>query len=98
VNERLRAIAPFLRFESKPYLVTARVDDDPDYRSDHHQYWLLDGFTQSRSYPYSDANPEGIRYFRNPVKAVSRCLQRGCLALRERPNGSRAAHLAEGVP
>lgn len=70
VNERLRAIAPFLRFESKPYLVTARVDDDPDYRSGHHQYWLLDGFTQSRSYPYSDANPEGIRYFRNPVKAV----------------------------
>ena len=70
VNERLTAIAPFLRFESKPYLVTARVDDDPDYRSEHHQYWMLDGFTQSRSYPYSDANPEGIRYFRNPVKAV----------------------------
>ena len=70
VNERLTALAPFLRFESKPYLVTARVDNVPGYRSDHHQYWLLDGFTVSRSYPYSDPNPGGIRYFRNPVKAV----------------------------
>ncbi|MFS6825836.1 UPF0182 family protein [Cyanobium sp. ATX-6F1] len=31
---------------------------------------MLDGFTNSRSYPYSDANAKGIRYFRNPVKAV----------------------------
>jgi uncharacterized membrane protein (UPF0182 family) len=31
---------------------------------------LLDGFTVSRSYPYAEANPSGIRYFRNPVKAV----------------------------
>ena len=70
VNERLRALAPFLRFESQPYLVTARVNGVPGFADDHHQYWLLDGFTVSRSYPYSDANPSGIRYFRNPVKAV----------------------------
>ena len=31
---------------------------------------MLDGFTTSRSYPYSEANANGIRYFRNPVKAV----------------------------
>lgn len=70
VNERLTALAPFLRFESQPYLVTARVPDSPGYDSRQHQYWLLDGFTTSRSYPYSDPNPGGIRYFRNPVKAV----------------------------
>ena len=70
VNERLRALAPFLRFESQPYLVTARVDDTPGYEPRQHQYWMLDGFTASRSYPYSDANPTGLRYFRNPVKAV----------------------------
>ena len=70
VNERLTALAPFLRFESKPYLVTARVNNVPGFQNDHHQYWLLDGFTVSRSYPYSDPNPSGIRYFRNPVKAV----------------------------
>jgi len=70
VNERMRALAPFLRFESQPYLVTARVANTPGYEADQHQYWLLDGFTTSDSYPYSEANPGGIRYFRNPVKAV----------------------------
>ena len=70
VNQRLRALAPFLAFESQPYLVTARVEGAPGYRSEQHQYWMLDGFTTSRSYPYSDPNPDGIRYFRNPVKVV----------------------------
>jgi len=70
VNERLAALAPFLRFESQPYLVTARVENHDDYDPEQHQYWLLEGFTTSGSYPYSDANPSGIRYFRNPVKAV----------------------------
>lgn len=70
VNQRLEALAPFLDFESEPYLVTARVGNAPGYRPEQHQYWLLDGFTTSRSYPYSDPNPSGLRYFRNPVKAV----------------------------
>jgi uncharacterized protein len=70
VNDRLSALAPFLRFESQPYLVTARVPNGDGYQDRHHQYWLLDGFTVSRSYPYAEANPNGIRYFRNPVKAV----------------------------
>jgi len=70
VNQRLEALAPFLNFESEPYLVTARLGAAPGYRPEQHQYWLLDGFTNSRSYPYSDPNPKGIRYFRNPVKAV----------------------------
>jgi uncharacterized membrane protein (UPF0182 family) len=70
VNQRLETLAPFLHFESEPYLVTARVGAHEGYREDQHQYWMLDGFTNSRSYPYSDPNPQGIRYFRNPVKAV----------------------------
>ncbi len=70
VNQRLQALAPFLSFESQPYLVTVRVPDGKGFRSQQHQYWLLDGFTTSRSYPYSDPNPQGLRYFRNPVKAV----------------------------
>jgi hypothetical protein len=70
VNKRLQALAPFLAFESQPYLVTARVEGSSGYRPEQHQYWMLDGFTTSRSYPYSDPNPQGIRYFRNPVKAV----------------------------
>ena len=70
VNQRLKALAPFLHFESEPYLVTARVGQARGYRPEQHQYWMLDGFTTSRSYPYSDPNPAGLRYFRNPVKAV----------------------------
>ncbi|KEF42689.1 MAG: hypothetical protein ER33_03890 [Cyanobium sp. CACIAM 14] len=70
VNQRLSALAPFLRFESQPYLVTARVSGGRGYRNDQYQYWLLDGYTTSRSYPYSDPNPSGLRYFRNPVKVV----------------------------
>ncbi len=70
VNQRLQTLAPFLSFESEPYLVTARIGAVAGYRSEQHQYWLLDGFTKSRSYPYSDPNPAGLRYFRNPVKAV----------------------------
>ncbi|MEI8249533.1 MAG: UPF0182 family protein [Synechococcus sp. ELA057] len=70
VNQRLEALAPFLRFESEPYLVTVRVPHAHGYRAQQHQYWMLDGFTKSRSYPYSDPNPAGLRYFRNPVKAV----------------------------
>jgi uncharacterized membrane protein (UPF0182 family) len=70
VNKRLQALAPFLSFESQPYLVTARVEGGKGFRSEQHQYWMLDGFTTSRSYPYSDPNPQGLRYFRNPVKAL----------------------------
>ncbi|NDC35951.1 MAG: UPF0182 family protein, partial [Synechococcaceae bacterium WB9_2_112] len=70
VNQRLARLLPFLRFESQPYLVTVRISNNPSYASDQHQYWMLDGFTTSTSYPYSDANKAGIRYFRNPVKAV----------------------------
>ncbi|MEB3235940.1 MAG: UPF0182 family protein [Cyanobacteriota bacterium] len=70
VNQRLASLLPFLRFESQPYLVTVQIRDNPAYSPQQHQYWMLDGFTTSRSYPYSEANPAGIRYFRNPVKAV----------------------------
>ena len=70
VNQRLAALMPFLRFESQPYLVTARVNSGSGFDAKQHQYWMLDGFTTSGSYPYSDANKAGIRYFRNPVKAL----------------------------
>ena len=70
VNQRLKALVPFLDFESQPYLVTAKVDQGDGYRRSQYQYWFLDGFTSSRSYPYSEPSSSGIRYLRNPVKAV----------------------------
>ena len=73
VRERLRSVAPFVRFPSDPYLVSVRLErSSGPFRREQHQYWIVDGFTTSRSYPYSAAvpgNPD-IRYLRNSVKAV----------------------------
>ena len=70
VNQLLKALVPFVDFENQPYLVTAKVEARDGYRRGQYQYWFLDGFTSSRSYPYSDQSSSGIRYLRNPVKAV----------------------------
>lgn len=70
VNQQLKALVPFLDFESQPFLVTAKVEPGDGYRRGQYQYWFVDGFTSSRSYPYSDSSSSGIRYLRNPVKAV----------------------------
>ena len=82
INQRLKAIAPFLRYDSDPYLVAANTrleqtdqstsatpsvksGDDPSYL-----YWIIDAYTTSDLYPYSDVGKEGINYIRNSVKVV----------------------------
>ncbi len=73
VRERLRHLLPFVRFDAEPYLVSVNLSSDgAGLRRGHHQYWIVDGFTTSRSYPYSAPVPgePDIRYLRNSVKAV----------------------------
>ena len=73
VRERLRRLVPFVSFEAEPYLVSVRLDQATGpFRPGQHQFWIVDGFTVSRSYPYSEAIPDrpDIRYLRNAVKAV----------------------------
>ncbi|QEY33390.1 UPF0182 family protein [Synechococcus sp. RSCCF101] len=72
VRARLRAMAPFIRFDAEPYLISVSVPGDPFFSAEQHQYWVVDGFTTSRSYPYSAPVPSDpdIRYLRNAVKAV----------------------------
>lgn len=70
IQARLKAIAPFLRFENAPYLVTASLTPGSGFKEGVHQFWFVDGFTTSRSYPYSETNSQGLRYLRNPVKAL----------------------------
>ncbi|CAK6693712.1 UPF0182 family protein [Synechococcus sp. CCY9201] len=72
VRERLRTLAPFLRFENEPYLVSVQLRQDGHFPRAQHQYWIVDAFTTSRTYPYSAAVPgdPDIRYLRNSVKAV----------------------------
>jgi len=66
VPDRLRQIAPFLSYDSDPYIVVV----------DGKLYWILDGFTTTDHYPYSRVSPDetgpilGINYGRNAVKVV----------------------------
>jgi uncharacterized protein len=64
VQARVSALAPFLTYDSDPYIV---VGDDGKLS------WIMDAFTTSESYPYSrhysfDGNL--INYARNSVKVV----------------------------
>ena len=60
VGTRVRRIAPFLRFDGDPYLVI---------RDDGRLTWLLDGYTVSDRFPYSERVSGLGNYVRNAVKA-----------------------------
>jgi uncharacterized protein len=64
IDRRIRSIAPFLRFDRDPYLVSTSVGDTNSL------YWIVDAYTTSDRYPYSDVGTEGINYIRNSVKVV----------------------------
>ncbi|MEH2160484.1 MAG: UPF0182 family protein [Nostoc sp.] len=69
VKQRIEAIAPFLKFDSDPYLVAAAANQDfPNNPS--YLYWIVDAYTTSDRYPYSDTGSDGINYIRNSVKVV----------------------------
>ena len=64
IRERVSTLAPFLSFDSDPYVV---VGDDGRLS------WIMDAFTTSDSYPYSKHYQLGddfINYARNSVKVV----------------------------
>jgi uncharacterized membrane protein (UPF0182 family) len=61
INERVRAIAPFLRFDGDPYMV---VDEKGRL------VWIIDAYTSSDRLPCSKPLQGGINYMRNSVKAV----------------------------
>ncbi len=64
VRERVATLAPFLTFEQDPYIVRGE---------DGRLSWILDGFTQSDTYPYSThyaIGDQSLNYMRNSVKVV----------------------------
>ena len=64
VRERVAALAPFLTYDSDPYMV---VGDDGRLS------WIMDAFTTADSYPYSThyaLGNDSISYMRNSVKVV----------------------------
>src|SRR5262244_1921488 len=61
VGERVRTIAPFFQYDRDPYIV---VTDDGRLQ------WMLDGYTTTDRYPYSDPVRGLGNYIRNSVKVV----------------------------
>lgn len=75
IKERVEELAPFLRFDSNPYLVTANVDVEAFNRTTKPAvpgtlFWVIDAYTVSNHYPYSDPGQENFNYIRNSVKVV----------------------------
>ncbi len=60
VRDRVERIAPFLSTDTDPYVVIL----------DGRLLWVIDCYTTSTRYPYSDPLPNGVNYIRNSVKAV----------------------------
>ncbi|OGH42410.1 MAG: hypothetical protein A3H79_02885 [Candidatus Levybacteria bacterium RIFCSPLOWO2_02_FULL_36_8b] len=63
IKERISKIAPFLELDRDPYLVIAEGK----------MYWVLDAYTSTDRYPYSQPLPLNggkVNYIRNSVKAV----------------------------
>lgn len=61
MEERVKKIAPFITFDRDPYLVIARGG---------RLFWIIDGYTTSRRYPYSEPTERLGSYIRNSVKTV----------------------------
>jgi uncharacterized membrane protein (UPF0182 family) len=61
IQDRVRAVAPFLRYDGDPYLAIGE---------DGKLYWIQDAYTVSDRYPYAEPVAEGINYIRNTVKVV----------------------------
>ncbi|ATS18079.1 hypothetical protein BRW62_04180 [Parathermosynechococcus lividus PCC 6715] len=76
IQERVQAIAPFLRIDSEPYLVIADPRSESDIKASHRSagvsylYWIIDAYTLSRHYPYADPGKHSFNYIRNSVKIV----------------------------
>jgi uncharacterized membrane protein (UPF0182 family) len=68
IMQRIKAIAPFLRYDSDPYIVAASTKKDTNDPS--RLYWIVDAYTTSDRYPYSDVGQEGLNYIRNSIKVV----------------------------
>ncbi|WP_333888109.1 UPF0182 family protein [Clostridium sp.] len=59
IVERARKIAPFLTYDSDPYIVV----------NGGRLYWIIDAYTTSNRYPFSEPQ-DNVNYMRNSVKVI----------------------------
>lgn len=62
IEQRVREIMPYLDYDKDPYMVTV----------DGKLYWIIDAYTATNRYPYSEPYSEDtdVNYVRNSVKVV----------------------------
>ncbi|MBR0127687.1 MAG: UPF0182 family protein [Firmicutes bacterium] len=62
IEKRVRTIMPYLDYDEDPYMITV----------DGHLYWIVDAYTATNRYPYSEPyNAEtDVDYVRNSIKVV----------------------------
>ncbi|MFQ4143279.1 UPF0182 family protein [Chlorogloeopsis sp. ULAP02] len=70
IRQRIQAIAPFLRFDGDAYLVAADGGGETTEGEPTYLYWIIDAYTTSDRYPYSDPGKHRFNYIRNSVKVV----------------------------
>ena len=61
VMERTQRLTPFIEFDQDPYMVIDKAG---------HLWWMLDGYTISGQFPYSEPVKRGVNYIRNAVKVT----------------------------
>ena len=64
IRELVNGVAPFLIYDNDPYVVVS---------NEGRLFWMLDAFTESSNYPYSQhhiAGQKNVNYIRNSVKVV----------------------------
>ncbi|AZT91051.1 UPF0182 family protein [Caldicellulosiruptor changbaiensis] len=61
IVERAKKVAPFFDYDSDPYIL---IDGKGRL------VWVLDGYTKTNYYPYSEPTEEGFNYIRNSVKVL----------------------------
>ncbi len=61
IRDRVTTLAPFFSYDRDPYMVV---------RDNGTLAWIMDGYTVSRRYPYSQPMRRSLNYIRNSVKVV----------------------------
>ncbi len=73
IKQRILKLAPFINLLGEPYLVTTKVNQGKEgYYPNQHLYWIVEGYTLSKTYPYAErlSKDNSVRYIRNSVKII----------------------------